>query len=103
MLHPGVVRTAFGAEDQSAFFALMSTVVRPFMTTPARGAGTPIHLASSPEVEGVTGLYFANRGPRRSSRTSHDTAAAARLWQVSADLTGLAQDSGVAGKEHLAS
>ncbi|MEW2331602.1 SDR family oxidoreductase [Micromonospora chersina] len=103
VLHPGVVRTAFGAEDQSAFFSLMSTVVRPFMKTPAQGAGTPIHLASSPEVEGVTGQYFANRRPRRSSKTSYDTAAAARLWQVSAELTGLAQDSGVAGKEHLAS
>ncbi|MGV9805798.1 SDR family NAD(P)-dependent oxidoreductase [Micromonospora chersina] len=102
VLHPGVVRTAFGAEDQSAFFSLMSTVVRPFMKTPAQGAETPIHLASSPEVEGVTGQYFANRRPRRSSRTSYDTAAAARLWQVSAELT-TAQDSGVAGKEHLAS
>ncbi|MET7806086.1 SDR family NAD(P)-dependent oxidoreductase [Micromonospora chersina] len=103
VLHPGVVRTAFGAEDQSAFFSLMSTVVRPFMKTPAQGAETPIHLASSPEVEGVTGQYYADRRPRRSSKTSYDTAAAARLWQVSAELTGLAHHTGVAGKEHLAS
>ena len=54
-----------------------------------RGALTPIYLASSPEVEGVTGRYFANRRPKTSSKASYDTAAAARLWQVSADLAGL--------------
>jgi retinol dehydrogenase 14 len=39
----------------------MTRVARLFMKTPARGAGTPIYLASSPEVEGVTGRYFVNR------------------------------------------
>ena len=48
-----------------------------------------IYLASSPEVEGVTGRYFANRRPKKSSKPSYDTAAAARLWQVSARLAGL--------------
>ena len=59
------------------------------MKTPAQGAATSIYLASSPEVEGVTGQYFANRKPKTSSKASYDTAAAARLWQVSADLVGL--------------
>jgi retinol dehydrogenase-14 len=59
------------------------------MKTPDQGAATSIHLASSPEVEGVTGRYFANRRPRTSSKASYDTAAAGRLWQVSADLVGL--------------
>jgi NAD(P)-dependent dehydrogenase (short-subunit alcohol dehydrogenase family) len=88
-LHPGVVRTSFGAEDQRALFAAMTRVVRPFMKTPDQGAVTPIYLASSPEVEGVSGRYFANRKPRKSSRVSYDIDAAARLWQVSADLVGL--------------
>jgi retinol dehydrogenase 14 len=57
------------------------------MKTPAQGAGTSIYLASSPEVEGITGRYFVNRKPKTSSKASYDTAAAARLWQVSADLT----------------
>lgn len=100
VLHPGVVRTAFGAEDQSAFFTLMSTVVRPFMKTPAQGAETPIHLASAPEVEGVTGRYFVNRKPRSSNKASYDRTATARLWQVSADLTGLAHDPSTSGKQH---
>ena len=64
-------------------------VARLFMKTPAQGAATSVYLASSPEVEGVTGRYFVNRKPKTSSKASYDTAAAARLWQVSAGLVGL--------------
>ncbi len=59
------------------------------MKTPAQGAATPVYLASSPEAEGITGRYYANRKPRTSSKASYDTTAAARLWQVSAALAGL--------------
>ena len=89
VLHPGVVRTSFGAEDQTARFAVMIRAARLFMKTPAQGAITPIYLASSPEVEGITGRYYTNRKPKTSSKASYDTAAATRLWQASADLTGL--------------
>ena len=67
----------------------MIPVLRPFMKAPARGAATSIYLASAPEAEGVTGRYFANRKPKTSNKASYDTAAAAHLWQISADLTGL--------------
>ena len=89
VLHPGVVRTSFGAADQAAYLAVMIRVARLFMKTPAQGAGTPVYLASSPQVEGITGRYFVNRKPKTSSKASYDTAAAARLWQVSADLTDM--------------
>jgi retinol dehydrogenase 14 len=46
-------------------------------------------LASAPDLEPVTGCYFANSKPKRSSKRSYDQAAGARLWQVSADLVGL--------------
>jgi len=91
VLHPGVVRTGFGAEDQAAYLSVMIGVARLFMKTPAQGADTPIYLASSPQVEGITGRYFVNRKPRTSSKASYDTTAATRLWQVSADLTASAQ------------
>jgi retinol dehydrogenase-14 len=87
--HPGVVATSFGAEDHAAHWGIMIRVARPFMKTPSQGALTPVYLASSPEAEGVTGQYFANRKPRASSKASYDTVAAARLWQASAALTGL--------------
>ena len=88
-LHPGVVRTAFGTEDPGGLQRLFIPFVRPFMKAPGRGAATSIHLASAPDLEQVTGRYFAGSKPRRSSRRSYDQAAAARLWQLSADLTGL--------------
>jgi hypothetical protein len=69
------------------------------MKTPAQGAETPIYLASSAEVESVTGRYFANRKPKISNKSSYDEATSARLWQVSTDLTGLAPDLGTSGKQ----
>jgi retinol dehydrogenase 14 len=87
---PGVVSTAFGAEDPSRIFKLIVPFYRPFMKTPAQGAATSIYLASSPEVDGVTGKYFAERRPKKPNEASHDLAAATRLWQISADLVGLA-------------
>src|SRR5438105_7156035 len=89
VLHPGVVRTSFGAEDQAAHMAAMIRVARLFMKTPAQGALTPVYLASSPEAEGVTGRYYVNRKLKTSSKAAYDTTAAARLWQASAGLTGL--------------
>jgi len=87
-LHPGVVNTAFGAEDPSRIFKVIVPFMRPFMKTPEQGATTSVYLASSPEVEGVTGTYFASRRPRRSNEKAYDEAAASRLWRMSADLVG---------------
>ena len=88
-LHPGVVRTAFGAEDPRAVQRLLMPVMRPFMKAPARGAATSVYLASAPDLERVTGRFFAGRKPRKSGELSYDRAAAARLWQVSADLAAV--------------
>jgi len=88
-LHPGVVSTSFGAEDPGRVQRLLVPFIRPFMKAPAQGAATSIHVASAPGLELVTGRYFANSKPKRSSKRSYDEAAAARLWQVSADLVGL--------------
>jgi retinol dehydrogenase 14 len=88
-LHPGVVRTNFGADDQAWFFAVVSRVVRPLLKTPAQGAQTPIYLASSPDMDGVTGQSFANRKPKVANKVAYETGLTARLWQVSADLVGM--------------
>jgi retinol dehydrogenase 14 len=89
VLHPGVTRTAFGAEDSAHAIAPIIAALRPFTRSPERGADTAVYLASSPEVEGATGRYFANRKARKSHKSSYDTATTARLWQVSAELTNL--------------
>jgi NAD(P)-dependent dehydrogenase (short-subunit alcohol dehydrogenase family) len=88
-VHPGVVRTSFGAEDPGRIQQLLVPFIRPFMKTPARGAATSIQVASAADLEQVTGRYFADSKPRRSSKRSYDEAAAARLWQMSAELVDL--------------
>ncbi len=88
VLHPGLTSTNFSAEDPA--MAFLVRVLRPFMQSPERGADTAVYLASSPEAEGMTGTYFANRKARKSRATSYDTATTARLWQLSAELVGVA-------------
>jgi retinol dehydrogenase 14 len=92
-LHPGMVRTGFGAEDAGTLQRLFTPLMRPFMKSPADGAVTSIHLASSPELEGVTGCYFAGSTRKPSSRRSYDEATAGRLWQESAELVGIAPNA----------
>ena len=97
VLHPGVVRTSFGAEDQTRLFAVLTRVARPFMKTPARGADTSVYLAASPDVDGVTGAYFANRKPKQANKQAYDPVTTARLWEVSAELTRIAHQDSQAG------
>jgi NAD(P)-dependent dehydrogenase (short-subunit alcohol dehydrogenase family) len=87
-LHPGFVGTNIGQNNGGAV-ALFMKVARPFIRTPEQGAQTSIYLASSPEVEGVTGKYFVNQKPRASSAQSYNREVQARLWTISEELTGL--------------
>jgi len=87
-LHPGVVGTNFGSGVSGAF-GVMVRALRPFMLSPAKGAETSIYLASSPEVEGLSGRYFVKKTEARSSDASHDERLARRLWEASAELTKL--------------
>jgi retinol dehydrogenase 14 len=59
------------------------------MKSSARGADTVTYLASSPEVEGVSGQYFVNRRAARSNAESYEPAVASRLWKVSEELTAV--------------
>jgi NAD(P)-dependent dehydrogenase (short-subunit alcohol dehydrogenase family) len=85
-LHPGITSTAFGSEDVARGWGPLIAVMRAFMRSPARGAETPVFLASSDDVEGQTGLYYADRKARRSHAASYDPEITARLWQVSAAM-----------------
>ncbi|MBL8153846.1 MAG: SDR family oxidoreductase [Anaerolineae bacterium] len=93
VLHPGAVATGFGRNNRGLFnriFALLG----PFMLTPERGAETSIYLASSPEVEGVTGRYFERKKPIASAPASYDETTQRRLWEVSEEITGLRETVG---------
>lgn len=92
-VHPGAVATRLG-HNNGAFARVLTRALKPFFRTPAQGAETTIWLASSPEVEGVTGQYFARRAARRSAASTYDEATARRLWDVSRRLTGLEEAAG---------
>jgi NAD(P)-dependent dehydrogenase (short-subunit alcohol dehydrogenase family) len=86
-LHPGLVRTRFGHDNGAVMRAVMTLMqVPPFGVSPRRGARTQVWLASSPEVDGVSGRYFVRCRARRSSRGSYDREAQRRLWDASEQL-----------------
>lgn len=100
--HPGVVETR-GLEDGFRRWWLHWAwpIVRRFTISPAEGAVTPTFLASSPDVEGVTGRYFKKTRPATSSLISHDAVLGARLWNLSLRLTGELPPVSITG-EHIA-
>ncbi len=86
-LHPGVVRTGFGsADDMTGVERLTVAIGSPFYVNAARGARTTVYLASSPEVEGRTGGYYAKCREHRPSKAARDPEAARRLWEASEQL-----------------
>ncbi len=87
-LHPGYVATNLAANNGFLYGTFAKLSARLFGRKPEVGAQTSIYLASSPEVEGVTGKYFANCMPVDSSPESYDKTTAEKLWQVSLELTG---------------
>ena len=86
-MHPGVVATNFAHRDGGMVGFLIKTFGF-LMRRPAKGAETAVYLASSAEVDGVTGRYFIDKKDVRSSAASYDESTARRLWQVSEELTG---------------
>ena len=88
-LHPGTVRTNIWAHAGAA--SPLTRFASLFMKSAEQGARTTIYLASSPEVEGVTGKYFDDCKPKSSSRESYDESIASELWNQSLKVTGLVQ------------
>lgn len=84
-LHPGLVKTGFN-RNNGLLMKFVMGLLTPFSRTPTEGAQTSIYLASSPEVEGVTGKYFEDSKAVPSAPISYNRAAAERLWQISLEM-----------------
>ena len=80
---PGFVRTNLGRYETGGR-RMLHTVTRPMQSNPERAASTAVYLATSDEVAGVTGGYYANRHPLEVSGLATDAKLARRLWSVSA-------------------
>lgn len=81
-LHPGFVATNFGKSNGGLFQPLFR-LAQIAAISPEAGAQTSVYLASSPEVESVTGKYFDKKKAVRSNPISYNTQVARRLWEMS--------------------
>ncbi len=86
-VEPGAVRTNFGREHSTWWMRFMVTLLGPLMLSPEKGAETVLYLATSPELEDMTGKHFINKKAVPSSPLSYDLPLARRLWDVSEELT----------------
>jgi len=86
-LHPGVIRTDLGSHRLNPALAFLAKFVKLFMAGPEKGAQTSIYLATSPDVENVTGKYFGGRSEKMANPISYDEATAKRLWKICESLT----------------
>lgn len=86
-VHPGLVRTGMARNN-----GLVGRVVNAFIgargVSVVRGAATPVYLATSPEVAGVSGRYFVDCRETAPADAAGDDELAAELWRLSASLTG---------------
>lgn len=87
-LHPGVVGTQL-SEEAGLFTKLFYFIGRPFMRSPKEGAQTSIYLATSDEVQDISGQYFKNKQLTRPSKIAFDDEKTAQLWERSKKMTGL--------------
>lgn len=90
-LHPGIIGTNLVRETGPSWLRAIGFTwfYKLIMPSPASGARTTIYLASSPEVANVTGEYFVKEKIAPMSQAARDVDAAARLWTISEQLSGV--------------
>ncbi len=86
-LHPGFVATNF-TTGEGLTFRIFQMMAKVFAISPEDGAKTTVYLASSPEVEGISGRYFAKCREAKPTRAALDDASARRLWELSERMVG---------------
>ncbi len=88
-LHPGFVATNIGQSGTGLVVRAIIKLVFSRGISPEEGAKTSIYLASSPEVEGITGKYYSKNIPIRSAPITYDESLQRHLWEQSAKLVNL--------------
>jgi NAD(P)-dependent dehydrogenase (short-subunit alcohol dehydrogenase family) len=93
-LHPGVIRTNL-VRSIKLVKIVSKTLGLLFMKSASKGAETSVFLASSPDVEGITGKYFIKKKEKKSSKASYDIDLQKSLWEISEKLTTEAFDNNI--------
>lgn len=90
--NPALVRTNICTDSGWLIRTAKRVMDRFSGLSPEEGADTGTWLASSSDIEGITGRYFQRRHAARSSRASYDLTAQQRLWRISEELTGISRE-----------
>jgi NAD(P)-dependent dehydrogenase (short-subunit alcohol dehydrogenase family) len=90
VVHPGLVKTNIARTAPAPLRGAFNLLGGFFAKTPQEGAATQVYVATSPELEGVSGAYFEDCNPVRISGDHHmfDEAMADQLWTVAEEMTG---------------
>jgi NAD(P)-dependent dehydrogenase (short-subunit alcohol dehydrogenase family) len=88
-LHPGLVNTGFGRNNPGILMKIMGVIIPLIARSPEKGAETSIYLASSSEVQTISGKYFVDCKVTQPAPQSADTVVARKLWDVSAEMVHL--------------
>ena len=100
-MSPGPTSTRFG-DNMTGLAGLFPRLAKKLFPGPEKGARTLIYLASSPDVEGISGRFFLRQRARRTKPVTSDAEVAARLWRVSSELVGLPVATQPAGQARTA-
>ena len=90
-LHPGFTSTGFGKNNPGLLMKMIRAVVPLIARSPEKGAATSIYLASSPEVQRISGKYFVDCRVTPPAPQATNSAVARKLWDISAEMVHLAQ------------
>ena len=82
-VEPGSAITGLQRESlrKSPFMLPLIILWMPFMRTAAHGARTSVHMATSPEVEGISGGFWGNRKPKRINPKWISPEGERRVWE----------------------
>ncbi|QLH69790.1 SDR family NAD(P)-dependent oxidoreductase [Rhodopseudomonas palustris] len=94
---PGVFKSNLGGTDgaQGLFWKLLAKLGGWAIPKPESAAQRVLYLANAPELEGVSGQYYANRKTIPAPAQALDAEANRRLWEISERMTGLTQSQTV--------
>jgi NAD(P)-dependent dehydrogenase (short-subunit alcohol dehydrogenase family) len=87
-LHPGGIQSNLGRGNGRLLDGVHTLISKLFLKSPEEGARTSLYLAAAPEVEGISGRYFARCREHRAAPHATDPELARRLWEKSEELTG---------------
>jgi len=86
---PGFVATNLGRSSGGLSSRIMFGMMKPFQLSPKEGAETSIYVASSPEVDGLTGKCFRKCEVTTTSEISYDVEKQKQLWEKTVEILGL--------------